>query len=119
MKMLRMGNKKFIFKVCPVCGGDVEYAGISSGYIFPGINTAQKYVCKNCGYQGALVLEVSSLEYVKHLQKKYQESLSSKTDQTHRIKTDTLPFSEKWVWLWRLVFILFIANILYTISRLF
>jgi C4-type Zn-finger protein len=42
--------------MCPFCGGSIEYAGINSCYIFPGINTAQMYICRKCGYQGGFII---------------------------------------------------------------
>ncbi len=56
------------YQICPVCGGEVEYAGIISGHIiFPGASTAQIYICKECNYQGSAVIEVDTPEEVKKM----------------------------------------------------
>jgi len=91
--------------VCPLCGGEVEYAGITAGYIFPGVNTAQSYVCKRCGYTGALVLEVDSPELPRLLEREY---LEGKAAQPSHIPG-------RWTGLWRLLLVLFLASLLYTL----
>ncbi|CAG1003886.1 hypothetical protein METP2_03505 [Methanosarcinales archaeon] len=52
------------YQMCPFCGENAEYAGISSGHIFPAINTGQIYICRECGYQGSFIMEVNDLDNI-------------------------------------------------------
>ncbi len=64
------------FQLCPFCGGNVEYAGISSGHIFPSENTGQMYICRKCGYKGAFIIEFDDLDDVVKV-KEYLSSYSA------------------------------------------
>ncbi len=61
------------FQMCPLCGGSLKYAGISSSHIFPWINAGQMYVCRGRGYKGAFIIEVDNLNEVKRI----KEALNS------------------------------------------
>lgn len=92
------------YQICPFCGGNVEYAGISSGHIFPAIHTGQMYVCKECGYQGSFIIEVDDLDEVN----KIKEALNTYDE---GIKPPELRFPAKWMWFWRIMLILMIAGL--------
>ncbi len=62
------------YQIYPFYGGRIEYAGISTGHIFPDINTGQMYVCRECGYQGSFIVEVKEKEDAR----KMKEYLKSK-----------------------------------------
>ncbi len=100
------------YQMCPFCGGGVEYAGISSGHIFPDINTGQMYICKKCGYQGSFIIEVDALEDVN----KMKEYLK-----THKDDNAAPPFSlpKKYMWLWRALLVLFVIEIAISINFFF
>ncbi len=105
----------FGYKICPFCGGNVEYAGISSGHIFPAINTGQMYVCRECGYQGGFIMEVDDLDDAR----KIREELKINSD---GIKTPAYKLSEKWVWLWKIwlaiMVLIFLSEIIVLIPRI-
>lgn len=92
------------YQICPFCGGRVEYAGISSGHIFPDINTGQMYICRECGYQGSFLIEVDDQEDVQ----KMREYLK-----THKGDNVAPPFSlpKRYMWLWRLMLVLIVIAI--------
>jgi hypothetical protein len=87
------------YQICPFCGGNVEYAGISSGYIFPDINTGQMYICRECGYQGSFIMEVDDLGDAR----KIREILQTNSE---GIKTPMFRFPEKWLWFWKIIVII-------------
>ena len=105
----------FGYKICPFCGGNVEYAGISSGHIFPAINTGQMYVCRECGYQGGFIMEVDDLDDAR----KIREELKINSD---GIKTPAFKLPEKWVWLWKIwlatMVLIFLSEIIVFIPRI-
>lgn len=88
--------------MCPHCGGSVGYAGISSGYIFPGINTGQMYLCSECGYEGSFIIEVDSPGEVNMI----KEALKA-NDGTNKFPPTNYP--EKWRWIWKFYLVLMIA----------
>jgi len=92
-------------QMCPFCGGSVEYAGINSSYIFPQINTAQMYICRKCGYQGSLIIEVDTPDEVDTM----KEALKNHNE---GIKTPTFRYPDKWIWFYRLMLIFIIASII-------
>ena len=98
-------------KICPFCGGNVEYAGISSGHIFPGIHTGQMYLCRECGYQGSFIIEVDTPDEVN----KIKEALKAKDG---NIKTPAFSYPEKWQWIWKIILVLIIALLVFGIIKL-
>ncbi len=84
------------FKLCPFCGGSVEYAGIASGHIFPAAHTGQMYLCNRCGYQGSFILEVDDAEEVKEIRAEYRHLVKAGT-----LKTPSFKFPDNWIWFWR------------------
>ncbi len=98
------------YQICPFCGGSVEYAGISSGHIFPDINTGQMYICRECGYQGSFIIEVDDHEDVQ----KMKEYLKA-----HKGDIVAPPFSlpKRYMWLWRLMLVLIVIAIAIAIVR--
>ena len=74
----------------------MEYTGISSGYIFPDINTGQMYLCKECGYQGSFIMEFDDPDDIN----KIKEYLILNRKE---IKTPAFSFPEKWQWFWKLM----------------
>ncbi len=105
----------FGYKICPFCGGNVEYAGISSGHIFPAINTGQMYVCRECGYKGGFIMEVDDLDDAGEI----REELKVNSD---GIKTPAFKLPEKWVWLWKIwlaiMVLVFLSEIIVLIPRI-
>lgn len=101
-------NKIYGYKMCPFCGGNVDYAGISSGHIFPDINTGQMYLCRECGYQGSFIIELENPEDVK----KMKEYLM-----TNRINIEPQSFSfpEKWRTFWKWIAVIFAAGVIFAI----
>jgi C4-type Zn-finger protein len=89
-------------QICPFCGGSIEYAGISSGHIFPGIHTGQMYMCTECGYQGSFIIEVDTPDEVN----KIKEALKTKDG---NIEIPAFSYPEKWRWIWRIILLLIIA----------
>ncbi len=93
------------FQICPFCGGKTEYAGISSGYIFPAIHTGQMYVCKECGYQGSFIIEVddpSDVRKIKEVLHGYSED----------IEKSMFSFPENWRWFWKVILFVWIIGLL-------
>ncbi len=84
------------FKVCPFCGGSVEYAGIKSGHIFPAAHTGQMYLCNGCGYQGSFILEVGDAEEVTETRVECQH-----LREAGKLKTPSFRFPDNWAWFWR------------------
>ncbi|HDN65797.1 MAG TPA: hypothetical protein ENF23_05845 [Methanosarcinales archaeon] len=84
------------FKVCPFCGGSVEYAGIASGHIFPAAHMGQMYLCNRCGYKGSFILEMDDAEEVKEGQVECQQ-----LREAGKLKTPSFGFPDKWTWFWR------------------
>ncbi len=95
------------YQICPFCGGNVEYAGISSGHIFPSINTGQMYICRKCGYKGGFIIEVDDLDDVRKL----KESLNMHKDDIGF----ALSYPKKWMGFYRLWLILLIAVLVFGI----
>ncbi len=88
-------------KVCPFCGGTVEYAGITAGHIFPEAHTGQMYLCKRCGYQGSFILEADDLKEVKEIEDEFQRiKVEGKS------KIATFRFPDDWKWFWRIILVL-------------
>jgi hypothetical protein len=99
------------YKVCPVCGGEVEYAGISSGrIIFPGVSTAQIYICKKCGYQGSAMIEVDTLGEVKKM-RKYLKSHKGKSVAPTDSASPALGYPKEYVRLWRALLVLIVLGL--------
>src|SRR3970040_2155628 len=96
------------YQICPFCGGNVEYAGISSGHIFPAIHTGQMYICRECGYQGSFIIEVDSPDEVN----KIKEALNSCCE---GIKTPGFSFPENWQRFWKIILVLIIAGLVFGI----
>ncbi len=92
-------------QICPYCGGSVEYAGISSGHIFPGIHTAQMYLCRECGYQGSFIIEVDTPDEVN----KIKEALKTNDG---NIEIPAFSYPEKWRWIWKIILVLMVAGLL-------
>lgn len=90
--------------MCPFCGGNVEFAGLSGGHIFPDVNTGQMYVCKECNYKGSFIIEVDSLDEFN----KMKEAL--KANETN-IDDSAFSYPDKWRWIWKILLILIIAGI--------
>jgi hypothetical protein len=84
------------FKVCPFCGGTVEYAGIKSGHIFPAAHTGQMYLCNRCGYQGSFILEIDDAEEVKETRVECRHLMKA-----GKLKTPSFGFPDNWIWFWR------------------
>ncbi|PWB56511.1 MAG: hypothetical protein C3F06_01105 [Candidatus Methanoperedenaceae archaeon] len=95
-------------QICPLCGGKTEYAGISSGHIFPAIHTGQMYVCSECGYQGSFIIEVDSLDDVR----KMKEALH---EYSENVEKSTFSFPEKWIRFWKVILYISIAGLLINI----
>jgi hypothetical protein len=91
--------------MCPFCGGSIEYAGISSSYIFPEINTAQMYVCRKCGYQGSFILEVDNPDEANMMK---EALINYKED----IKSPAFSYPDRWRWFYRLMLVFIIASII-------
>ena len=92
-------------QICPFCGGNVEYAGISSGHIFPDINTGQIYVCKECNYKGSFIIEVDTADEFK----KIKEALKTNDG---NIEIPAFSYPDKWRWIWKIMLVLIIAGIM-------
>ena len=97
-------------QICPFCGGSVEYAGISSGHIFPGIHTGQMYLCRECGYKGSFIIEVDSPDEVN----KIKEALKTNDG---NIKFSASSYPEKWRWIWKILLLLIIAVLVLGVIR--
>ena len=103
------------FKVCPFCGGSVEYAGIKSGYIFPAAHTGQMYLCNRCGYQGSFILEMDDAEEVKEMEVECRHLVKA-----GELKTPSFRFPDNWVWFWRAYLaLLVVMSILSPMVRLY
>ncbi|HEY9205743.1 MAG TPA: hypothetical protein VIO58_07450 [Candidatus Methanoperedens sp.] len=89
------------YQICPFCGGNVEYAGISSGHIFPGINTGQMYVCRECGYQGSFIIEVDDPDDVWNIREELRIN-------SEGIKTPAFKLPEKWMWFWKIMLVIMV-----------
>ncbi len=105
------------YQVCPVCGGEVEYAGISSGHIiFPGVSTSQMYICKECGYQGSFIIEVDTPEDVE----KTREYLKThKGDNIAPVDSAVHSFPKEYTWLWKVLLALIVITLAIPIIGLF
>ncbi|MCE8423603.1 MAG: hypothetical protein J5U17_10250 [Candidatus Methanoperedens sp.] len=92
------------YQFCPFCGGRLEYAGISSGHIFPWINSGQMYLCAECGYQGGFIVEVDDLKDAKELRGYLKE---------HKMDNIAPAYSlpKRYWWLWWSMLVLFIISI--------
>lgn len=91
-------------EVCPVCGsGSLTYAGTSRGWTFPGVHTAERYICKNCGYEGGVVITVKSKKDIEKI-RKHGEWLRKSGKIDHKVITQPI-FSKKWIWFWRSIII--------------
>jgi len=91
-------------QMCPFCGGKTEYAGISSGHIFPTIHTGQMYICTECGYQGGFIIEVDNEDEAR----KITEALHK---DSNIIQTPQFNFPDKWKWFWKLILLLIVAGL--------
>lgn len=99
----RRNKVKFEGKVCPVCGsGSFTHSGTFSGWTFPRMHTAQKYLCKNCGYAGSIALELRSESDIEKLNQNYSRKIKDGTGYSQPI------FSHKWIPFWKILTILFI-----------
>ena len=96
------------FKVCPFCGGSVEYAGITSGYIFPAAHTGQMYLCNRCGYQGSFILELDDAEEVKEIRAECQRLVKAGV-----LKTPSSGFPDGWIWFWRVYLALLLVVLVF------
>jgi len=92
------------FQICPFCGGKIEYAGISSGYIFPTVHTGQMYVCGECGYQGSFIIEVDDPDDLREI----KEALHGYSE---GIEKYMFSFPEKWRWFWKVILFVWIAGL--------
>ena len=93
------------FQICPFCGGKTEYAGISSGHIFPAVHTGQMYVCRECGYQGSFIIEVDDPDDVREI----KEALHGYSED---IEKSMFIFPRKWRWFWKVILFVWIAVLL-------
>lgn len=91
-------------KICPFCGGNVEYAGITSGHIFPDTHTGQMYICERCGYRGSFILEVDNPEEVKQIEAEFQQ-----LNEGGRLKAQPFRFPGVWMWFWRVILVLMVV----------
>ena len=96
------------FKVCPFCGGTVEYAGIKSGHIFPAAHTGQMYLCNGCGYQGSFILEIDDAEEVMETRAECRHLMEA-----GELKTPSFGFPDNWVWFWRVVLALMVVTLVF------
>jgi len=96
------------FKVCPFCGGSVEYAGIASGHIFPAAHTGQMYLCNRCGYQGSFILEVDDAEEVKETRAECRHLVKA-----GKLKTPPFRFPDNWIWFWRIYLALLMVMLIF------
>jgi len=95
-------NKKTKTIVCPVCGsGSLTYAGAMAGWTFPNANVAQRYICKNCGYEGSVALTVESKDDMEKI-RKHGEWLRRHGKIDHKLVTQPI-FTKEWIWMWRAV----------------
>ncbi len=104
MKKIRLTrkNKKTKTIVCPVCGsGSLTYAGAMAGWTFPGINAAERYICKNCGYEGSVALTVESKDDMEKI-RKHGEWLRRHGKIDHKIVTQPT-FTKNWIWFWKVI----------------
>ena len=95
-------------QICPVCGGKTEYAGISSGHIFPALHTGQMYVCSECGYQGSFIIEVDGPDDVRKMKEALNENIKY-------MEKSTFSFPEKWIRFWKVILYICIAGLLINI----
>ena len=105
-------------QVCPVCGGPLQYVGVASlsAFFLPWFSTAQRFVCKKCGYVGSVGLNVKSKEDLKIIKKHFDElKRTGKID--HKMSITPI-FSRKWLWLWKIVAILFIGLFIVSVASL-
>ncbi len=101
--MLNTKINSFRRQMCPFCGGSVEFAGISSGHIFPAIHTGQMYLCKECNYKGSFIIETDSPDEFN----KMEEALKTNDE---NIKTPEFSYPDRWRWIWKLMLVLIIAG---------
>lgn len=96
------------FKICPFCGGSVEYAGIKNGYIFPAAHTGQMYLCSRCWYQGSFILEVDGAKEVKEIEAECRHLVEA-----GMLKTPSFRFPDAWVWFWRVYLALLVVMLVF------
>jgi len=97
---------KFEGKVCPVCGsGSFVHSGTFSGWTLPGVHTAQKYLCKNCGYTGPIIIELQSEGDVEKLKQNYSREIKDGTKYSQPI------FPSKWISFWKIITVLVFMEI--------
>lgn len=113
-------------RVCPVCGGSLEYAGVGSlsrmFLPFPDVNTAQRYVCKSCNYVGPIAINVKSQEDIKKIRQNFAR-LKREGKIDHKIVTQPI-FNKNYLWFWKIFLILAFAvpiflAILYALTGVF
>ena len=91
-------------KICPFCGGNVEYTGITSGHIFPDTHTGQMYICERCGYRGSFILEVDTSEEVKQIEEEFRQ-----LNEAGRLKALPFRFPGVWMRFWRVILVLMVV----------
>jgi hypothetical protein len=105
----QQNEKTRVEKVCPVCGSNVLlYSGTVSGWAFPGAHAGQNYVCKNCGYDVSVVLEMGE-EGVKKLKQRYSKGTINGAEYSQPI------FPDKWLWFWRGMALIVVGGFLLSI----
>ena len=112
---LMAGERQFL--VCPVCGsGNIVHAGVSNGWAFPGVHTAQRYICKDCGYEGSVILEVDSPEEIEKIKSHYKNFIKGNKKRVVHVQPI---FTKKHLWFWRALVIGSLFSIPYTFIVLF
>ena len=101
-------------RVCPFCGANVQYAGITSGHIFPEIHTGQMYICKGCGYKGSFILEVDDSKEAKKIKEEYK-----KLKKQGKSEINSFRFHDNWIWFWRIVLFGFIYYLILNLISVF
>jgi len=109
-------------RVCPVCGGSLEYVGVTSPnkffLPFPDVNTAQRYVCSNCNYVGPIAINAKSREDIKKIKQNF-ERMKREGKIDNKIITQPI-FHKNYLWFFRLFLILiFVIPVLILISYIF
>jgi tetratricopeptide (TPR) repeat protein len=100
------------YQICPVCGGEVEYAGISAGHIiFPGVSTAQIYICKECDYQGSAIIEVDTPEEVKKMREYLKSHKEENVAPADSVVAPAFGYPKEYMWLWRTLLILIVIGL--------
>ena len=107
-KKVKSKKMKREIRVCPVCGESLEYAGVGSAsrmfLPFPDVNTAQRYVCKNCNYVGPIAINVKSQEDIKKIRQNF-ERLKREGKIDHKIFTQPI-FNKNYIWFWKMFIVL-------------